>query len=162
MPSQSGTDFPNRTLFWSLLRANAVMSFPPTLHCVKRPTNWVAVSHFKSKKLAWSYESTEVYCYRILFLLFPKNIGTFKQVCQIMSWKERNFIPILEIVYPFQSQLLNTSPTAVNPIFLVHKKSNPSPFLPLRALKEMFLRPSKNLQFLSIRRKTLAYASRFN
>ena len=37
----------------------------------------------KNKRLTWSYVYTEVYWYRILFLLYQK-VSTFEQFCQII------------------------------------------------------------------------------
>jgi len=84
--------------------------------------------------------STEVYWYRLLFLLFKK-IGTFDEAIvsnNIVEDRESREIlfPVLEIVYPFLSQWLNLSPSEVNPIYFVQIKVNPSSlFTPSRPAK---------------------------
>ena len=68
-------------------------------------------------RLTWCYVFTEVYWYRILFLL--SEIGTCEQSCQIIYSK----IVKGEISHSqfrnclFLSQWLNPSPSVVNPIF---------------------------------------------
>lgn len=88
--------------------------------------------------------STEVYWYRLLFLLFQK-IGTFDGVIvsnNIVEDRESREIlfPVLEIVYPFLSQWLNPSPSEVNLIYFVQIKVNPSSqFTPSRPTKVLDL-----------------------
>lgn len=88
--------------------------------------------------------SSEVYWYRLLFLLFQK-LGTFDRTIvsnNIVEDRESREIlfPVLKIVYPFLSQWLNLSPSEVNPIYFVQIKVNPSSqFTPSRSAKVLDL-----------------------
>ena len=99
---------------------------------ITRTANWVVAWHYwmwwqQIKNLICSYVSTEVYWYRKLLLSLKKEYAHLNNIVSKNSVENRERRETHSHFYCLSlSQWLNPSPSAVNPIFSVHKKANPN------------------------------------